>query len=214
MRQLTCRVATKEADAKSLGSYCFCKLDSGVCSIRCRMFSIVPILAEQTVKCTSSIKYSQIQIALFCSRLICPFGIAGAGASSTHPVSYTVGWQRVIIPGYYSLFGSTTHQVPIFISSHTTVASSANRYPAIVLAELALCAFRGRWWQSRKAKFPAACSVNFLKLHQTLTVSVANTFCTKPQYLGYVLRDPVAFSACGHNCSYPDSQKSSARKRA
>ena len=82
MRQLTCRVATKEADAQSLGSYCFCKLDSGVCSIRCRMFSIVPILAEQTVKCTSSIKYCQIQIALFCSRLICPFGIAGRDTPS------------------------------------------------------------------------------------------------------------------------------------
>ena len=164
MRQLTCRVATKEADAQSLGSYCFCKLDSGVCSIRCRMFSIVPILAEQTVKCTSSIKYCQIQIALFCSRLICPFGIAGAGASGTHPVSYTVGWKRVIIPGYHSLFGSTAHQMPIFIPSHTTVASSANRYLAIILAESTLCTFRGRWRQSRKVKFSPACSMNSLKL--------------------------------------------------
>lgn len=165
MRQLTCRVAAKKADARCEVTYRFCEFPSCVRFTCPRVFSVMPILAEQTVKCASFIKHSQIQIAVFCSGLVRPFRVTGASASCTNPVGYTVGRQRVIIPGYYSLFGSTTHQMPIFISSHTAKTLSPGRYLTTVLTKTAPGTSRRRRWQRGKAKFLAACSMNFLKLH-------------------------------------------------
>ncbi len=199
MRQLRCWVTPKEANTRSTWSYTFRKLGSGVCFIRYRMLFIVPVLTEQAVKCAGLIKHSQIQKALFRPRSVCPLWVSSATTPCTYPVSYTVGWQWVIIPRDRSGLGTTAHQSPIFILTHAAIATSTNRDFTFVLTESTLNTIWQGWRQSSKAKLFAILSVNFLKLSQTLVVSFANALGTKRQHFGYFLGDLAAFFTRGHN---------------
>ncbi len=202
MRQLTRWVTAEEADAGSTCSYAFCKFRSGMRFARRRALSIMPVLTEQAVKCTGLIEYRQVHIALFRPRPIRPLGVSSATAPCTYPVSYAVGWQRVIIPRDRSRIGRTARQAPVFISPHTAITPPTGRDFALVLAELTLGTIRSGRGQSGKAKPLAASPVNFPKFYQAVTVSFANTFSTKRQYLRYFLGTLAALFARGHSKPY------------
>lgn len=202
MRQLTRWVTAEEADAGSTCSYAFCKFHSGMRFARRRTLSIMPVLAEQAVKCTGLIKYRQVHIALFRPRPVCPLRVSGTAAPRTYPVSYAVGWQWVIIPRDRSRIGRTAHQAPVFISPHTAIAPPTGRNFAFVLTETASNTFWSRRGQSGKAKLLATSAVNFSELRQAVTVSFANAFSTKRQYLCYFLGTLAALFARGHSKPY------------
>ena len=173
-----------------------------MCFARRRVFSIVPVLTEQAVKCTGLIEYRQVHIALFRPRPIRPLGVSSVTAPCTYPVSYAVGWQRVIIPRDRSRLGRTARQAPVFISPHTAITPPTGRNFALVLTELTLDTIRSRRWQSGKAKPLATSPVNFPKLCQAFTVSFANALSTKRQYLCYFLGTLAALFARGHSKPY------------
>ncbi len=140
---------------------------------------------------------------MFSPALVCPFGIADTTTSCAHPISYTVGWQGVVIPRNHRFLGCTTDQMAIFISPHTAIAPLADRDFALVLTERTLNTLRPGRRQAGKAKPFATLGVNFLKLAQTSVVSTANTLGAKRQYFSCFFRNPPTFLAGSHNAPPP-----------
>jgi len=67
-------------------------------------FSVVPILAEKTIKGASVIKYGEVLKPVFRTGGISKLGIAGTRPTRTNPIGYTISRKPIIIPTHIPLF--------------------------------------------------------------------------------------------------------------
>jgi len=87
--------------------------------------TVVPVLAEETVKRTSLIEDSQIFVAVFGAPRVGKLRVASASSARTDPISHTIGGQSIVIPADVSLFRSGTDKLIPLVGTKTAVSPAA-----------------------------------------------------------------------------------------